>query len=69
MKHSFVASHPGTEVPCGVLTVTVSANAGCMPIVMATTNIAINGNTVLFCIFIKSSPFHKDKKLVLIERK
>jgi hypothetical protein len=27
-KHSFVSSHPGTDVPCGVLTITGSANAG-----------------------------------------
>jgi len=30
-KHSFVSSHPGTDVPCGVLTTTGSANAGLTP--------------------------------------
>jgi len=30
-KHVSVSSHPGTDVPCGVLTITGSAYAGLIP--------------------------------------
>jgi hypothetical protein len=33
-KHSFVSSHPGTEVPCGTLTDTRSAEANGIVVIM-----------------------------------
>jgi hypothetical protein len=68
MKHSFVVSHPGTDVPCGALTDVVSANACGMPNVMAITKITISGNTALLCIFINPRLFRKDKKLVIYNK-
>jgi len=52
IKHSFVVSHPGTDVPWGMSTEEVSANALGILNVMAITKNTISGNTFMFCIFI-----------------
>jgi len=66
MKHSLVVSHPGTDVPWGILTDTFSANTGGKPRIIKITKNPTTGKNLVICKFNKLRTISKNKRLIVI---